>query len=93
MTDEELLSELQSDLLVTLGIESKPVDVRVSRWPDSLTQFPVGHVDFVADLQNKLSHSAPGLISAGTFQYGVGVPACVRSGKEGADQMTTFLDG
>ena len=93
MTDEELLSELQSDLLVTLGIESAPVDVRVSRWPDSLTQFPVGHVDFVADLQNKLSHSAPGLISAGTFQYGVGVPACVRSGKEGADQMTTFLDG
>ena len=52
-----------------------------------------GHVDFVADLQNKLSHSAPGLISAGTFQYGVGFPACVRSGKEGADQMTTFLDG
>ena len=93
MTDEDLINELRNDLSTVLGIESAPIDVRVTRWPDSLPQFPVGHESRIRDLDAELSHSAPGIFFAGAIRHGVGIPACIRSGKEAALQLTEFLCG
>ena len=93
MSDDELVTELRSDLAVTLGVESQPVDVRITRWPNSLPQFPVGHVAAMEDLRMSLDQQVPGLLVAGAAHRGVGVPACIRSGKEAAHQMADFLYG
>ena len=93
MSDDELVAELRSDLAVTLGVESQPVDVRITRWPNSLPQFPVGHVAAMEDLRMSLDQQVPGLLVAGAAHRGVGVPACIRSGKEAAHQMADFLYG
>ena len=93
MTDDEIVNELRLDLNSTLGIESAPVDVRVTRWPNSLPQFPVGHADQMNALDAELGHSAPGMFFAGAIRHGVGIPACIRSGKEAAQQLSEFLYG
>ena len=93
MTDDEVINELRLDLNSTLGIESAPVDVRVTRWPNSLPQFPVGHADQMSALDAELGHCAPGMFFAGAIRHGVGIPACIRSGKEASQQLSEFLYG
>ena len=93
MTDDEVINELRLDLNSTLGIESAPVDVRVTRWPNSLPQFPVGHADQMSALDAELGHCAPGRFFAGAIRHGVGIPACIRSCKEASQQLSEFLYG
>jgi oxygen-dependent protoporphyrinogen oxidase len=85
LTDDELVAALRADLGTTLGVEAPPTAVRLGRFPDSLVQFPVGHVDRITDLDGLLANATPGLLVAGTVRNGVGIPACIRSGTEAAE--------
>ncbi|MDG2427782.1 MAG: protoporphyrinogen oxidase [Acidimicrobiales bacterium] len=84
LSDEQLITQIRTDLATTLGVEAPPTAIRVGRFPHSLVQFPVGHADQIADLDSLLATEAPGLLATGTFRSGVGVPACIRSGTEAA---------
>lgn len=85
LTDDKLVATLQADLATTLGVEAPPTAVRLGRFPDSLVQFPVGHIDRIADLDGLLADATPGLVLAGAVRNGVGIPACIRSGTEAAE--------
>jgi len=85
LTDDELVAALRADLATTLGVEASPTAVRLGRFPDSLVQFPVGHVDRITDLDGLLADETPGLLVTGTVRNGVGIPACIRSGTEAAE--------
>ena len=84
LDDGALVAALRADLAATLGVEAPPTAVRVGRWDRSLVQFPVGHVDRLAVVDAELAAAAPGLVVAGAVRYGVGIPACVRSGNDAA---------
>ena len=81
----EVVAALRADLATTLGVEASPTAVRLGRFPDSLVQFPVGHVDRITDLDGLLADETPGLLVTGTVLNGVGIPACIRSGTEAAE--------
>jgi len=51
-----------------------------------MAQYGVGHLDRL-DRIEKLRAQSPGLTLAGNAYRGIGVPDCVRSGREAAKQL------
>ena len=82
LSDEELVKRLMGDLAATLGIDSQPLESRVNRWPKALAQFKIGHLQRMKDTIDLLADEAPGVFISGSYYFGVGIPASVRSGNE-----------
>jgi len=91
MDDDTLVTALRRDLSTTLGVKAGPTAARVTRWPDSLAQFPVGHRRQMAEMLLGLNQDAPGLFVTGSAHNGVGIPACVRSGSDAAAAVSELL--
>lgn len=89
MDDDELVAALRADLSTTMGIRAQPVAVRVGRWALGFTQYRVGHLDKVARVEAVLDRDCPGLAVAGAAYRGLGIPACIRQGREAAGRLTS----
>jgi oxygen-dependent protoporphyrinogen oxidase len=81
LDDHELTARLLQDLEVTMAVTGAPCEVRVNRWPSSLPQYAPGHLDRVDAIERALPDR---VAVAGAALRGVGVPACIRSGREAA---------
>jgi oxygen-dependent protoporphyrinogen oxidase len=68
------------------GIGGKPRFHRIFRWPRSMAQYTVGHNLRNAEIQ-QLVAATPGLHLAGNAYGGIGIPDCVRSGKQAASKI------
>ena len=66
-----------------LGTDQPPLFTKLHRWAHSNPQYDVGHLDVMAEAQAGLPE---GLWLAGGSYGGIGVPDCVRQGKEAAQQ-------
>lgn len=87
-SDDELVAVALADLATVLGRElPPPAAVHVQRWGGGLPQYAVGHRALVTGLTDP----APGLALAGAALDGVGVPACIASGRRAADVVLTRL--
>jgi protoporphyrinogen/coproporphyrinogen III oxidase len=88
--DEDLVGKLCEELGSVLG-QPTPAPLaggwRVSRWPDALPQYEVGHLERVAAVKATLSRQAPMVALAGSSYGGVGVPACIGSGRRSAREI------
>lgn len=60
-----------------------PVLTVIRRWPNSLPQYAVGHLDRVGELESRL-RAHPGLVLLGNALHGVGLPDLVRDAREAA---------
>jgi oxygen-dependent protoporphyrinogen oxidase len=78
LDDAALLGGVLSDLRDQAGIRAAPTAVRITRWPRSMPQYPPGHLDRVADVEERLAEAAPGVVLAGAAYRGVGIPSCIR---------------
>lgn len=90
--DADLLNRATGDLRVLLGSSIKPVDALVTRWGGALPQYEVGHVGRVARIRAAVD-AVPGLAVAGASYDGVGIPACIQSGRLAAEQALRPLVG
>lgn len=81
MDDDTLLAAILDDLHTTMGIQGPPDEVRITRWDRSFPQYTPGHLERVAAIESALAHSAPGVALAGAAYRGVGIPACINSGR------------
>ncbi len=52
-----------------------------------MAQYTVGHANRVARIE-EITRTVPGLHLAGNAYHGIGVPDCVRMGKEAAAKIT-----
>ena len=87
-TDDELVATAIDDLATVLGRPlPPPLAAHVQRWGGALPQYSVGHLDRVADLTEPI----PGVALAGAAYSGVGVPACIASGRRAAEAILTRL--
>jgi oxygen-dependent protoporphyrinogen oxidase len=82
--DDDIVDRLRADLHTTMGIEVAPSAVRVSRWPEGFPQYAPGHLDRIDALDAALAAAAPGVVAAGAWSRGVGVPACINAGRDAA---------
>jgi oxygen-dependent protoporphyrinogen oxidase len=90
--DEDLVAAAAAELTAYAGFTGAPVDARVSRWGGGLPQYAVGHVQRVARIRRAVA-AVPGLAVCGATYDGVGVPACIRTGRAAAAQIIAGLPG
>ncbi|HET8601394.1 MAG TPA: protoporphyrinogen oxidase [Segeticoccus sp.] len=94
--DPELIRAAVNDLGAVLGRPlPRPVDALVQRWGGALPQYAVGHLDRVAQIRAAVA-PVPGLELAGAAYDGVGIPACIGTGRAAAQAtlaaLTRFRD-
>ena len=84
MGDDELVARLHGELSEAVGLRASPTASVVARWPRSFPQYAVGHLDRVARIEAALP---PHIAVAGASYRGVGIPACIASGKAAAARV------
>ena len=67
------------------------IPIRISRWADGLPQFRPDHLERVAAWEAQLATDAPGLVLAGAYLRGLGIPATIVSGKRAAEAVAGAL--
>jgi protoporphyrinogen/coproporphyrinogen III oxidase len=80
----------REEVLALLGVRAEPRLTLVRRWPDSMPQYAVGHLDRVTEIE-RLARALPGLALAGAAYRGVGIPDCIRSAELAAESVVSFL--
>jgi oxygen-dependent protoporphyrinogen oxidase len=88
-SDEKLAAEATRELQEITGITAQPRFVRIFRWPRSMAQPTVGHPARVAEIEARTA-AIPGLHLAGNAYQGIGIPDCIRLGRQAA---TRILEG
>ena len=91
MDDDEVVERLRRELAAAVGVEADPVDVVVARWPDGFPQYAPGHLQRIAAVHAELDRAAPGVAIAGAGLGGVGIPACIGSGRAAATEVLAAL--
>ncbi len=84
--DENIISTLSLELKKVFGADNKPKKVFIKRYKRSMPQFKVGHVNKINDILEIVS-GYKGLAICGNIYNGVGIPDCIRSGKEAAEKI------
>ncbi len=82
--DEALAGRARRDLADALGVVAEPVLTRVHRYPASMPQYRLGHLDRIESIERRLA-ALPGLSLAGSAYRGVGIADCVHSGDSAAE--------
>ncbi|MFO0908981.1 MAG: protoporphyrinogen oxidase [Isosphaeraceae bacterium] len=89
--DDATLQEIAiRELARLIDARGTPVLRHVNRWREVMPQYEVGHLDRVDAIEERVRSNGR-LALAGNAYRGVGVPQCVRSGEQAADQILTQL--
>jgi len=86
MPDEEIAALALSELAKILGPLPTPAFSIVRRWPNSLPQYEVGHLDRISELED-LVHQQPNLWLLGNAYHGVGIPDLIRDSRAAAREL------
>ena len=79
-TDDKLVERARLQLSRVLGSLPEASETVVRRWPHSMPQYAVGHLDRMAELESMLN-TMPGLHLVGSAYHGVGLPDLIRQGR------------
>ena len=91
--DDALVARVHRELVEATGIRTDaPTEARVTRWPHSLPQFKVGHVHLAQRAHADAARATLPIALAGSAYEGLGLPACVASGRAAAASVLTRLD-
>ena len=86
LSDDQIVGIVRNELHEILGLRVEPIFARVYKWKSAMAQYGVGHLDRL-DRIEKLRQKLPGVALAGNAYRGIGVPDCVRSGRDAATQL------
>lgn len=87
LDDAEMIAAARDEFASLLGVTAEPALTCVRRWPDSMPQYAVGHLERVTKIERAIAN-VTGLTLAGAYLRGVGIPDCIASGEGAAE--TTF---
>jgi oxygen-dependent protoporphyrinogen oxidase len=90
LDDDAMIAAARDEFRDLLGVNAAPVFVIVRRWPDSMPQYEVGHLDRVAEIE-RAAASIPRFALTGAAFRGVGIPDCVRGGEQAATAILDLL--
>lgn len=86
--DDDLIEACARHLGAVVPLPDAPDHAAVVRWPSSMPQYEVGHLERIARLREALP---AGIVVAGQPYDGVGVPDCVRGANAAAEQVAAHL--
>ena len=86
LSDDQIVGIVRDELQQIIGLRAEPLFSRVYKWKSAMAQYSVGHLERLERIE-RLRQQLPGLTLAGNAYRGIGVPDCVRSGREAAKQV------
>ena len=89
LSDEEITAVVRKELKQITGLTADPWFVKVYRWDRAMAQYTPGHLERIERIGATVKQMR-NLAIAGNFYKGIGVPDCVRTGKEAAQQMAAL---
>jgi oxygen-dependent protoporphyrinogen oxidase len=84
--EEAMIEAVCRDLRQLLGSRKPPLFAQVERWPHSMAQYHLGHIERIGRIR-QLTSAFPSLKLAGNAFNGAGIPDCIRSGETAADEI------
>ncbi len=91
LDDDELVRRSVDELKVMMGVGGSPLDAVVTRWPQAFPQYRVGHLSRVAAVEDAAGR-LPAIALAGAGLHGVGIPACIGSGRRAARTVLAAMN-
>jgi oxygen-dependent protoporphyrinogen oxidase len=91
LSDSDLSRLALDELTDLLAVTGRPLVTDIARWPASMPQYQVGHLERMARIE-RLSAQWPNFALAGNAYHGVGIPQCILSGETAAERIATFVD-
>jgi oxygen-dependent protoporphyrinogen oxidase len=85
-SDEEVAARAWEELGLLLGVTGRPTESVVVRYPDGLPQYRVHHLLRTAGVEAAVARLG-GVAVAGAAYRGVGIPACIASGRSAAHAL------
>ena len=88
LSDDAIVAIVRNELQQVLGVglRAGPLFTRVYKWKFAMAQYGVGHLERL-DRIERLRQQLPSLALAGNGYRGIGVPDCLRSGRDAAEHM------
>ena len=90
LDDDCLVSMVLDELKEMVGIEANPLSTYVFRWAQAMPQYVIGHRHRVETIRQYLTVNK-GLYVTGAGYEGLGIPDCIRDGKETAKALSAQL--
>lgn len=87
LDDDALIEAVKADIKKLLPIKAEPIFTEITRLNSSMPQYPVGHVQATAALFEQLEEKLNGVFVTGAAFDGVGLPDCIRQGKQVAMEV------
>ncbi|WP_028562473.1 protoporphyrinogen oxidase [Paenibacillus pinihumi] len=91
LDDEQLIALVRREVKEIMGVNTEPQFAEITRLRHSMPQYPVGHVENMARLRKRAAEQLPGVWITGAAFDGVGLPDCIRQGKEAASAILDSL--
>jgi len=86
-SDDEVVARVWTELGLLMGLSGEPLESRVTRWPQAFPQYRVHHLMRTAGIEAAVARIG-GIAVAGAAYRGVGIPACIASGRAAAQAVT-----
>jgi oxygen-dependent protoporphyrinogen oxidase len=86
LSDDQIVGIVRNELQKIIGLRAEPLFARVYKWKAAMAQYSVGHLERLERIE-RLRQQLSGVALAGNAYRGIGVPDCVRSGREAAKQV------
>jgi len=83
--DTFIMNVIRSELHDILNLRAEPEFYQVHRWPASMPQYSVGHLQRIKLIQSHLE-DVPAVFLAGNAYSGIGISDCVRTGRAAAER-------
>lgn len=81
-------ADWRQEMKEKLGINAEPLFVKETVWPRSMPQYNMGHQEKVKIIEEMLA-DLPGLHVVGNAYYGIGIPDCIRMGRQVAARIAS----
>ncbi|MER3446945.1 MAG: protoporphyrinogen oxidase, partial [Candidatus Dadabacteria bacterium] len=88
--DDSLIGAMCKEMRDLLGIKAQPIFAMVHHHPQSMPQYPVGHLEQISRINYRVKQHR-GLAIAGNAYGGVGIPDCIHSGESAAEAVVNDI--
>jgi oxygen-dependent protoporphyrinogen oxidase len=89
-SDDALVEIARTELRDIMGVDATPIFHTIHRWPAAMAQYTVGHQKRIEEVQERL-RALTGLHVIGNFFDGIGIPDCIRLGKQAAESIPRLI--
>lgn len=89
-SDDEILTIVRDELKQIIKLTAEPLFVRIYKWKGAMAQYSVGHLDRLQRIEGAVQQ-LHALALAGNAFTGIGVPDCVRSGRQAALKVVSAV--